>query len=485
MVAAGLPVAALGAVAAIVLTASGRGEAPGGQPVRAALRGTEVVERRTLVETEQIDGTLGYGDERPALDRLGGTLTWLPRTGATISPGQPLFAVDDRPVVLMDGTIPAWRTLARGVRDGGDVRQLERNLSTLGFGPGTVDEEFDGTTEAAVKRWQKANDLPQTGRVELGRVVFLPGPRRIAKVEGSLGGGAGSGGGTSGAAWSGDGGLRAVPIADTGEGDGQDDPPPAATTPMTTPTTPQPPTTPAPRPRSGKPRTDKPREGKPRDGGSRPGARSPRRTPTAPGSDTPQQGANGGNGTGADGANGDGGGNGDGSGTDGGAAGAGTEVLSTTSTTRVVTAQLDPADQALARVGGAATVTLPDGRTAAGRIVEIGTVVTDSGGDGGGAGGGGESKLPLTIHLRSDRGAGGVDEAPVSVELARTTRRDVLAVPVAALIARSGGGYAVKVVRRGTTRATEIAVEPGMFADGYVELRDGAVHEGDRVEVPR
>jgi multidrug efflux pump subunit AcrA (membrane-fusion protein) len=184
-----------------------------------------------------------------------------------------------------------------------------------------------------------------------------------------------------------------------------------------------------------------------------------------------------------------GGGGGGGGGGDGGSGGgaAGTEVLETTSTERVVTAELDAADQALARVGRAATVTLPSGRTVRGRIVEVGTVATAGDDEGGGAGGGdGSATLPVTIRLRSARGAGGLDEAPVSVALARTTRRNVLAVPVQALVARSGGGYAVRVVRRSATGGSvEVPVEPGLYADGWVELLDGDVRAGDRVEVPR
>jgi hypothetical protein len=155
---------------------------------------------------------------------------------------------------------------------------------------------------------------------------------------------------------------------------------------------------------------------------------------------------------------------------------------------RVVTADLDATDQQLARVGGRALVTLPDGRRVAGRIVRVGTVASaDASGDDGaapGAGdGGGDPTVPLTIRLRSTRAAGRLDQAPVAVELARTTRRDVLAVPVEALLARSGGGYGVRLVHG--AQAVTVAVQPGLFADGYVELTGGDVHAGDRVEVPR
>lgn len=372
-----LPAAAVAAVAAIVLVS---GERPGGRsPAAGAQRtATAVVARRTLVDRAQIDGTLGYAGERPAMDRLGGTLTWLPRAGAVVRPGERLLAVDGEPVVLMDGGIPAWRTLASGVSDGADVQQLERGLAALGYDPGTVDASFTAATAAAVRAWQEALGLPETGRVELGRVAFLPGPRRIARVDASLGSGGGGGGGGS---------------SPTADGGGDD--------------------------------------------------------PSA----------------------------------DDDGAGAATKVLTTTSTVRVVTADLGAADQQLARLGTAALVALPDGRRVRGRVIRVGTVVTD-GGDEEAGDGGGDPTLPLTIRLRSTRAARRLDEAPVAVELTRTTRRDVLAVPVAALFARSGGGYAVRVVRAGGATAT-VSVQPGLFADGWVEIADGSVREGDRVQVPR
>lgn len=452
-----LPVAALGAVAAVVI-ASGGGDG-GRQPAAAHRGGTGLVARRTLVDRVQLDGTLGYGSAAAAMNRLDGTLTWLPSAGRVIRPGGRLFAVDGKPVILMDGAVPAWRTLGAGVTDGVDVRQLERNLAALGYDPGIVDESFTASTAAAVKDWQDALGLPQTGRVELGRVVFLRGPRRISKIDATLGGTGGSG--AVGAAW--DGAEPQYAYADYTGADGAATAPTTPTTPSTTPTTP---TTPSTTPTTPTTPSTTPT--------------TPSTTPTTPGTtpNTPASPAGGGDG-----------GEGDqsGGGGDGGGGSAATKVLSTTSTTQVVTADLDASDQGLARVGVRATVTLPDGRRVTGRVVRVGTVVTDGGGDGtdpAAGDGGGDPTLPLTIRLRSTRAAGHLDEAPVAVELARTTRHDALAVPVAALVARSGGGYGVRVVRA-TGAVAEVPVEPGLFADGYVELTGGGVRAGDRVEVPK
>lgn len=492
-----LPVAGLGAVAAVVV-AGGAGGGAGGSGGegggRSVARGTEVVERRTLVDSATIDGTLGYGSSRPVLDRRGGTLTWLPRTGAVIRPGERIFEVDGEPVILLNGSTPAWRTLTSG-DEGADVLQLERNLAALGYDPGTVDDDYTSATAAAVRAWQEDWGMAKTGRVELGDVLFLPGARRVSKLTGTLGESGGGGGGNQGASW--DGGELTTAYAVDTTATTPTTPTAPQTTPQTTPTTPgttptQPPTRTQPPARTQPSATPpgrttpgattppaQPGGGQPAgSGGGRDGGQ-----PAGSGAGRPAASGSGGDGqpAGSDGGGGDGSGSGDGAGSN-----PGTEVLQTTATRRVVTADVDAADQTLARVGARATVELPGGRRLRGRIVKVGTVATGGSGDEGGAPGGdgaSDPTVPVTIELRSERGVGRLDQAPVIVELARETRRDVLAVPVTALIARPGGGYAVSVVRGAARR--EVPVRPGLFADGYVELTGGSVRAGDRVAVPR
>jgi peptidoglycan hydrolase-like protein with peptidoglycan-binding domain len=102
--------------------------------------------------------------------------------------GDVAYRVDQKPVVVMYGAKPAYRDLAAGVGDGPDVLQLERNLRALGYGDGMdVDDHFDSDTTAAVEDWQKDMGLSQTGTVELGRVAFGPGPRRVAERVANVG----------------------------------------------------------------------------------------------------------------------------------------------------------------------------------------------------------------------------------------------------------------------------------------------------------
>lgn len=342
---AGLAAAAGGAAAAVVVLLGGSGgEDAAAQGERDGGGATAQVRRTTLVDRTRVDGKLGFGDERKVSTRLAGTVTWLPAEGSVVRPGGRLLEVDDEPVVLLDGTLPAYRDLASGI-EGDDVLQLERGLRDLGIDPGDVDGDFDGDTASAVRDWQEARGLRETGRVELGRVVFLPGARRVAD--------------------------RGVELGDA----------------------------------------------------VRPG------------------------------------------------------VLTTTSTRRVVTLDLDAADQEVARAGAKVEVELPDGSFAPGRIARVGRVArTPATPDEGGA------TVEVVIRLTGKERGGDLDQAPVSVELARDRRKGVLAVPVSALVAQRGGGYAVEVVARGGARRL-VEVTPGLFADGLVEV-EGGVREGDRVAVP-
>jgi peptidoglycan hydrolase-like protein with peptidoglycan-binding domain len=451
-----LPVAAAGAVGAIVLTGGdGGGGAGGGAQAAAGSAGATVaVSRRTLVDRQRVDGTLGYAGTRSATNRLSGTITWLPHTGQVIRPGQVLFRVDGEPVVLMNGTLPAYRTLKTGIDDGGDVRQLERGLRALGYDPGTVDRTYTATTAAAVRAWQDDHGLEETGEVELGRVAFLPGARRVSAVKAAVGSAAKAPGGDD----TGDRTEFAAyhPVDPLAKAKAK-----------------------ALAKAKAKARAKARAKGKARakakaDAAAKARAQKPAGKPTTPTTaKTPATSSGGADGDGSP-ADGDGG--------DGGGSTPAVEVLSTTSTRRVVTAEVDAADQELAVEGRRVRVELPDGRTVSGRITDVGTVATAADdGSGGGDPGEGDSTptITVTIRLTSARAAGRLDQAPVSVQLARTTRRGVLAVPVQALVAQPGGGYAVE---RADGRLVD--VEPGLFANGYVELTGGRIAAGDRVRVP-
>lgn len=144
------------------------------------------IERRDLISHVQLSGSLGYADARPLAAARAGTLTMIPREGATVRQSEALYGVNGSPVVLLYGQVPAWRTLEIGVR-GSDVRQLENDLQRLGFSPGAVDGRFDAQTGTALRRWKVAAGLPDTGTLSPREFDFLPGPRHVGAVATNLG----------------------------------------------------------------------------------------------------------------------------------------------------------------------------------------------------------------------------------------------------------------------------------------------------------
>ncbi|MFI5584226.1 peptidoglycan-binding protein [Amycolatopsis sp. NPDC051758] len=149
---------------------------------------TAEVAKTDLSEEEEADGTLGYGEESSVQGRKPGTITSLPDAGATLTRCKPVYGVDAKPVPLFYGTLPFYRDLAAGADDGADVKQLEENLKACGYGGfGTPDKKFTSATAAALKKWQKALGLEQTGAFGQGDVVLAAGELRVSALSAKLG----------------------------------------------------------------------------------------------------------------------------------------------------------------------------------------------------------------------------------------------------------------------------------------------------------
>ena len=352
---------ALAGAAAFVATSSGSGA---GAPPAGAGGPTATITIQDLVQTDDQPGTLGYGDDRTAYDQLGGTVTWVPQPGDVIRPDHRLLALDGTPVVLMNGSFPMYRSLSEGVADGSDIRELNADLVALGYDPYgeiTVDDHFSSGTADGVDRWEAAHELTQDGQVQLGRIVFLPGSRRVASVNVSVG--------------------QTLP------------------------------------------------------------------------------------------------------------SGAAAAVMTTTSDRHVVTVQLDASRQTEAVVGEHVDVTLPSNAVAQGVITQVGRVAQSTGtgssqGSGGnstsGAGSAPQATILVTISLRHAGRLGSLDQAPVTVAFALTTTRNALAVPVSALVATEGGGYALDVVNSNGT-VVRTPVTPGSFAGGFVQISGSGIAAGMQV----
>jgi peptidoglycan hydrolase-like protein with peptidoglycan-binding domain len=334
---------------------------------------TTTIERRDLVEIANEDGTLGYTDTRSVVNRLPGTVTWLPAAGRVIRPDRALYKVDDSPVILIAGRVPAYRALGPSTPDGTDVRQIERSLRDTGYDPErgiTIDGSWDAATTAAVTRWQEKHGLAQTGVIELGRVVFLPGRRRVATTSATVGGSA-SGGEQSGAQAAAGGtvtGASAGPAADA----------------------------------------------------------------------------------------------------------SGQAIMTTTSTRRQVTVALDTTRSAVAKRAAPVTVVLPSDKKVGGRITSVGKVATAPPEDDP------DMNATIEVKIRLSSRTAALDEAPVTVRFEQSRRKDVLAIPVTALLAEPGGKFAVQLVQaNGTGRV--VAVRPGLYTSGYVEIAGAGLRPGQRV----
>lgn len=148
---------------------------------------TVPVERAALTDQVRLNATLGYG-EPTELGSAPGIITALPAAGDIIKPGESVYEVDGRPVILMRGKRPFWRELASGMRSGPDVLQLEKNLAKLGFFVQEPDERFTWWTFDAIRRWQKDLDVEVTGSVRPADIVAVDARSvRVAQVTASLG----------------------------------------------------------------------------------------------------------------------------------------------------------------------------------------------------------------------------------------------------------------------------------------------------------
>jgi peptidoglycan hydrolase-like protein with peptidoglycan-binding domain len=157
---------------------------------------------------------------------------------------------------------------------------------------------------------------------------------------------------------------------------------------------------------------------------------------------------------------------------------AGTAVLEATSTKPVVSVALDPGLQTKVKEGDPVSVVMPNGSMEAGTVSHVGTVATtaDSSADS-------TPTIAVTVTLDDRSAAGGLDQAPVSVNITTDTATDVLAVPVGALVLTLDGVYAVQVEEAGERQY--VAVELGLFAGGMVEVSGSGLSEGQTVVVAK
>lgn len=341
--------------------------------------GTAQVERRTLSAMVSQAGTLTYraqsdGSPYSVINQARGTYTKLSAAGQVISQGHVLYQVNDRPVVLLYGSTPAYRTLSAGA-SGPDVDELNADLVALGYATraqlSPKYASFGLATTAAVMKLQAALGVTQDGTLTLGQVVFQPSAVRVTSVSAQLGG----------------------------------------------------------------------------------------------------------------------------------STEAGETVMQGTSTIRQVQVALSASEQTSMAVGDKVSITLPNNRTTPGVVSSVGAVATCPSSSGSGesgsssaapgtdtcsSGSSGNSTPTITVDVTPSHPAatGTWDQAPVQVGITTASVPNALVVPVTALLAQSGGGYAVEVVAAGA-RNHLVPVSLGLFddADGLVAVTGSALAAGQDVVV--
>ena len=148
---------------------------------------TETITKGDLVGETTVQGNLHYADSYTLKSAFEGVVTSLPTPGTSLTQGSHVYTVAGNNTYLLHGSIPAWRTFEEGMGNGEDVTQLETALSELGYFEATPDAHFDWKTIVAIQKWQKALNLPQTGSLPLGTVLFAPEDLRIGALKARVG----------------------------------------------------------------------------------------------------------------------------------------------------------------------------------------------------------------------------------------------------------------------------------------------------------
>jgi len=112
-------------------------------PVTRTVLQSQVVTRGDVTYSDPVQVTVPAGSGTPVLTGR------VPEAGAAVTEGMVLAEVSGRPVIVLGGPLPSYRSLTPG-SNGPDVVQLQEALARLGYNPGEVDGQYDGEVAAAV-----------------------------------------------------------------------------------------------------------------------------------------------------------------------------------------------------------------------------------------------------------------------------------------------------------------------------------------------
>jgi hypothetical protein len=143
---------------------------------------TATATRQSLTSQTQVEATLGDSGSYSVVNQAAGTLTALPAIGQVVHQGHVLYQVSGIPVVLLYGSVPAWRDLSEGV-SGPDVAELNADLVKLGCATRAQldphSDFFGAETVFALEGLQARLGVTVTGELALGQAVFAPGAIQV------------------------------------------------------------------------------------------------------------------------------------------------------------------------------------------------------------------------------------------------------------------------------------------------------------------
>ncbi|WP_144120867.1 peptidoglycan-binding domain-containing protein [Catellatospora sichuanensis] len=151
------------------------------------------------------------------------------------------------------------------------------------------------------------------------------------------------------------------------------------------------------------------------------------------------------------------------------------DILQYTGSTRVVTATADRSKAGWAVPGAKVNLSPHGGTPTPGTVTTVTDAQPAAGTESSGA------NVTITIAYAAQQALGTQNGAGVTIRYIVQERRDVLTVPVNALLALAEGGYGVEVV---TDRARIVAVQVGLFSDGRVEISAAGIDNGTTVGIP-
>ena len=156
-----------------------------------------------------------------------------------------------------------------------------------------------------------------------------------------------------------------------------------------------------------------------------------------------------------------------------------------TAANRTVTVPVGP-DLPAVTTGEGVSIVLPSGAATPGTVTAVGPVPpaagsgTSNSGTSGTSSGSSGASLELTITPDHPAATGTGQDVAVQVSLVTQSVRDVLAVPITALLALASGGYGVEVAGP-SGREYLVGVTTGLFADTLVQVSGPGVHAGMKV----